>query len=142
MKFFKPEDFQDIDSKNDREEAAESANAKLEREGKVVYSKDPFEKSTWTHTLYNHSNTKALLINIEKIEDWMTKFGDLNTLIDFAKRNAVSVQINYWESDDTMSLKVISAAPTECFSQKRILGIDQFITNWMCNLEASIESSK
>lgn len=64
MKFFKPEDF--INS-CDYQDMARKANAKLEREGKAVYSKDPFEKSTWVHTLYTIHNSKALLIALEPI---------------------------------------------------------------------------
>ena len=60
----------------------------------------------------------------------MSKFGDLNELLTFAKQNGVSVQIEYWESDDTMSVSVISAAPDEEYGEKRILNVGAFMDNW------------
>lgn len=42
----------------------EIANAKLEREGKVIYGNE----LTWTLDLYQTDKRKALLINIEPIE--------------------------------------------------------------------------
>jgi hypothetical protein len=60
----------------------------------------------------------------------MRDFGDLNKLVAFARRNGVSIQINYWESDDTMSVEVSSAASTEEYSEKRILNVDSFIHHW------------
>lgn len=54
--------------------AADLANAKLEREGKVVYGKNTTDIEgnflySWTSNKYEHLNShKALLINIEPIE--------------------------------------------------------------------------
>jgi hypothetical protein len=80
MKFFKPEDFKFSDGPpktfqymvNDSvsiEEAARVANAKLEREGKVVYTNVHKLNLTWYESNSCKEDThKALLINIEPIE--------------------------------------------------------------------------
>jgi hypothetical protein len=60
----------------------------------------------------------------------MSNFGDLNKLIQFAREQAVSVTIEYWESDDTMSLRVSSAAPAEEYYEKRAMDVDSFIRHW------------
>lgn len=65
----------------------------------------------------------------------MTDFGDLNKLVQFAREQAVSVTIEYWESDDTMSLTVSSAAPTEEYHEKRTMGVDAFIRHWHEHME-------
>lgn len=57
-------------------------------------------------------------------------FGNLNIFLSFARRNAVSVRIEYWESDDTMSVEVISASKDEEYGEKRILDADSFIEHW------------
>lgn len=65
----------------------------------------------------------------------MTDFGDLNKLVQFAREQAVSVTIEYWESDDTMSLTVSSAAPAEEYYEKRTMGVDAFIQHWRERME-------
>lgn len=73
MKFFKPEDFPydaHPDEKVD-EWAAKHANAKLEREGKVVFGHNQNESGishNWTRIKNEGHNLTALLINIEPIE--------------------------------------------------------------------------
>ncbi len=75
MKFFKPEDFIEPGAGQfllTGEMLASLANAKLEREGRVVYSQDDgqFATGKWMEKICSesrHSN-KALLINIEPIE--------------------------------------------------------------------------
>lgn len=79
MKFFKPEDF-DIEYKEDtlishKEWAANLANAKLEREGKVVYNHHGPSTNFNEHPVWiskgwqdGDSTHKALLICIEPIE--------------------------------------------------------------------------
>lgn len=73
MKFFKPEDFL---PGNDfykitwddvvRKQLADRANAKLEREGKVVFGIPGAD--LWEEALYSSSTHTAVLINIEPIE--------------------------------------------------------------------------
>ncbi len=71
MKFFKPEDFawstEMIDSVT-WEDAAAAANAKLEREGKVVYGTHPNGSDWWNGPMPMQKDCyKAFLINIEPI---------------------------------------------------------------------------
>ncbi len=75
MKFFKPEDFKDSASAlypDDKcaEYIADAANAKLKREGKVVYSIGVESIDWWADKNPKHGRhvCKALLINIEAIE--------------------------------------------------------------------------
>jgi len=67
MKFFKPSDFAGSGHEPFAQYAADEANAKLEREGKVVCGYESIK--TWDQVKPDYSNThKALLINIEPIE--------------------------------------------------------------------------
>jgi hypothetical protein len=68
MKFFKPEDFagSGYDPEFFPEYATNVANAKLEREGRVVYSKR--HGNIWELGQHEDDTVKALLINIEPIE--------------------------------------------------------------------------
>lgn len=80
MKFFNPEDFNPTNSSlymdmKKAKEAADIANAKLEREGKVVYARqygvgkfDSWSDSGFRSEHEGQCNVKALLINIEPIE--------------------------------------------------------------------------
>ena len=66
VKFFKPEDFKYI-SKELCEDAANCANAKLEREGEVVYNfQDSLEYGWFKEHKFNNTH-KALVINIEPV---------------------------------------------------------------------------
>ena len=70
MNFFKPEDFGNLYLDEVQKTAACSyANAKLEREGKVVYGNNKIELGTsmWTAQATRDTH-QALLINIEPIE--------------------------------------------------------------------------
>lgn len=60
----------------------------------------------------------------------MSTFGDLNLLIDFAKKQGVSLRIDFWESDGSISVEAFSAAPAEDYGQKRIINVETFINNW------------
>jgi len=70
MKFFKPEDFIEAAiSLEFRENLADIVNAKLEREGRVVYGYD--DEHTWSTVpskINNYFKSTALLLNIEPIE--------------------------------------------------------------------------
>src|SRR5258706_11357189 len=74
MGFFKSEDFDCIGGGNMvKENAAHVANAKLEREGKVVWSNSPQaiisnHYQPWCNVELATKTHKALLIGIEKIE--------------------------------------------------------------------------
>lgn len=74
MSFFKKEDFKGTYNNYQNEwleKMAELANAKLEREGKVVYTHSTFEKPGYWGPIEQGSfddTHKALLINIEPIE--------------------------------------------------------------------------
>ena len=67
--FFTAEDF---GSDHWTEEAAEIANAKLEREGKVFYGrvgyKDDWRKATWDDTKFEWKTHKTLMLPPEPIE--------------------------------------------------------------------------
>lgn len=67
-RFFKPEEFATCaDHPEISEKNCDYANAKLEREGKIVFA--PTTGSAWlSHGQYNQVKYKALLINIEPIE--------------------------------------------------------------------------
>jgi hypothetical protein len=70
VKFFVPEDFKgDLTAteKTSLDNICRSANAKLEREGKVVYGHSPLD-STFTVDQTNYDSYKALLIGIEEIK--------------------------------------------------------------------------
>ncbi len=95
LKFFKPEDFtKDLHPATNMygfsitpEVAADLANNKLEREGKIVYGTEPEDKETYS-ALYGesknrHSTHKALLINIENIERCQHLIEDVVILHDY-----------------------------------------------------------
>lgn len=67
---------------------------------------------------------------------------NLNTLLEFARRNQVSIQINYSECEDSLELEVISAAPAECYYMKRCSDIDYFIEKWAENLAENIKAER
>lgn len=48
-------------------------------------------------------------------------------IIQYCRNGAFSVSITYWEASDEMSIEIISAAPNECYSQKRVVSFDHFI---------------
>lgn len=56
-------------------------------------------------------------------------------LIDWAKDQGISIRIEYWESDNTMSVETISASPIECYYEKRITAANDFIQHWNERLE-------
>lgn len=91
MKFFKPDDF-DFDT---LEQCANFANAKLEREGKTVYTDhitDPF----WSDENDKYETHKALLINIEPIEKCEhPKNKIIRRRVDFSVINQVATNIIY-----------------------------------------------
>lgn len=75
MTFFKPEDFDIQQGKvytTESHRSAEVANAKLEREGKVVYFLNQPDMEWMTYSAHKKflpsAKYKALLINIEPIE--------------------------------------------------------------------------
>jgi len=70
---FKPSDFAGSGHEPFAQYAADEANAKLEREGKVVYSEKDENDVHWPfHQVdFQGSTHKALLINIEPIEKCM-----------------------------------------------------------------------
>lgn len=76
-KFFKPEDFDipSIRSQMFKEELAEIANAKLEREGKVVFQRG-VKGEIWESVYPNkeYQGYKALLVNIETIEKFVAPY--------------------------------------------------------------------
>ncbi len=75
----------------------------------------------------------------------MRSFGDLNALIDFARKMAVSINIYYSEASDEMEIEIVSAAETENFSQKRIISVPHFIDLWtkkMNSIQTSSGDSK
>jgi hypothetical protein len=55
---------------------------------------------------------------------------DLNNLIQFARENAVSFTVSYWESSDELEVQIHSAAKAEEFYIKRVVSIDHFIERW------------
>lgn len=68
MKFFKPEEFPiSHDPEQQRIWAAEWANTKLEREGKMVYGGQG-KFNNWNEGKADYDKQKALLIAIEPIE--------------------------------------------------------------------------
>jgi len=76
MKFFKPDDFtgSDVNGMMHINRASDLANAKLEREGKIVFSQSS-DRRYWedpndptTQDASERSDLRALLINIEPIE--------------------------------------------------------------------------
>jgi hypothetical protein len=68
----------------------------------------------------------------------MSRNYDLNKLISFAQTEGVSLQINYWESDDTLEVKINSISKAEEFYQKRVFDIDSFILDWHKNLKEKL----
>ena len=52
---------------------------------------------------------------------------NLNSLVDFARYEAVSLVIEYSEPDDTFSVEVQSSAPSENFYRKRVAHAEGFI---------------
>lgn len=68
----------------------------------------------------------------------MRDFGNLKKLLEFARENAVSVRIEYSEIDDNMLVEVLSSAPIECYCEKRILNIDNFIKNWKRHIQLQV----
>lgn len=55
---------------------------------------------------------------------------DLNKLLKFAQDNGVSINIEYSESSDELTIETVSPAPIECLYMKRCSDIDYFITQW------------
>lgn len=67
MKFFKPEDFLDLDSKAHwLSDISDIANAKLEREGVRVYGDDT-QLYSWTSQKLPKDTHQALLVGIEEL---------------------------------------------------------------------------
>ncbi len=62
-------------------------------------------------------------------------FGDLNVLIEWARQKGISVSVSYWESGDELSIETVSAAPAECYSEKRVVDIGTFMWHWEENLK-------
>jgi hypothetical protein len=91
MKFFKPEDFEKVMNYGRGKETtlsqilselSDAANAKLEREGKVVYGILADGKDTmWDENTHQYKTGKALLINIEPIESKKPSYEDLEQKI-------------------------------------------------------------
>jgi hypothetical protein len=65
---------------------------------------------------------------------------NLNKLIDFAKKQAISISINYWEASDTYEIETISAAPSENFYMKRCYDVDYFIESWWDHVKSQLKS--
>lgn len=59
---------------------------------------------------------------------------DIIKLIDFAKNNGISIQINFWESSGEYEIQTFSPASSECFYKKRCSSADLFIQAWKDNL--------
>jgi hypothetical protein len=55
---------------------------------------------------------------------------DLNKLLDFARQNTLSIQVNYSECEDSLEIETISAAPSECYYIKRCSDVEYFIECW------------
>ena len=60
----------------------------------------------------------------------MRDFGDLNKLIELARNNSINVLIFYGEASDEMGIEISSHAPNECFEQKIIISVEDFIQKW------------
>lgn len=67
---------------------------------------------------------------------------DLNPLLAFARRNSISININYSECEDVLEIETISAAPAECFYIKRCSDIQYFIDQWTENLAEQIKGQE
>ena len=61
----------------------------------------------------------------------MRHFNDVYKLIVFAEYFRVSVELRYASVDGTLLVAVFSDAPSEEYSEKRIISVDNFITNWI-----------
>lgn len=61
----------------------------------------------------------------------MSQFKDVYKLIEFAEYFQVSVKLNYASVDGTLLVMVSSHAASEEYGEKRILSVDNFITNWI-----------
>lgn len=55
---------------------------------------------------------------------------DLNKLLEFARKQGVSFEVLYGEASDEMSIRIISAAKSECFYIKRVISVEHFISEW------------
>lgn len=55
---------------------------------------------------------------------------DYQKLIDFARYHGFSINITFWEADNTYSVEVMSAAKNENYSEKRVIDANHFIRNW------------
>ena len=62
---------------------------------------------------------------------------DLNRILAFAREQGVSVMINFWESDGSLEVEVLSCAPVECFYQKRVATVEHFIESWHEHVESN-----
>lgn len=60
---------------------------------------------------------------------------DANYLIKWAKEQGISIQLTYWESDETYSVETISPALAEVFYMKRCYSMEDFIEKWNKNLK-------
>lgn len=48
-------------------------------------------------------------------------------LVDFCEWNSLSFTFTRWESEDNASIEIFSPAESECFGQKRVYDINDFI---------------
>lgn len=55
---------------------------------------------------------------------------NVNRLIEFAKQNAISIHIHFWEASGEFEIETTSAAPAECFYMKRCHDEEYFIKAW------------
>lgn len=60
----------------------------------------------------------------------MRNYGDLNSLILFAREFAVGVTIHYSEVSEEMSIETTSPAIAEQYYEKRIISVEDFISSW------------
>lgn len=70
----------------------------------------------------------------------MNRHFDLNKLIEFARNQAVSFTVTYEESGDVCEITINSAAKAECYYEKRVYNIDEFIKRWEDHVSEAIKS--
>lgn len=67
-------------------------------------------------------------------------YDDWNKLHELADKEQIGVRIYYLEACGELELETISAAPVECYYEKRTSSIDDFIENYYLNRDGGREA--
>lgn len=60
----------------------------------------------------------------------------------WAKENALSYTVSYWEASDNFEIEIHSAAEAERYYEKRVYDFQEFIRHWRKHMKPTVQAGQ